>query len=721
MARTQTWFEADRYFSYKTDQLNAINYQNQLWSVDRVQAFFTEHNIDAYDHFVQYGNQENVSPNHLFVVAEYLAAKAEQLNNYANADGTTGYQSKTDWDEASVQEAFNKAGLSAWDHYLQYGAKEGINPSNAFNQDVYYNAKAQALNAMNNGKGYGDNGANWTADLVEEYFIKHNVNPLEHYITYAGTTDEVAISLDVTVLEALQVSTDPTYDVYTETEGNAAVTELTIAPALDKSDVITAAMTVENAIDGTVATVIVDSTTNTLTFDGTRWRSSSDDLAYDGTTLTYTRPPADVGDATSNTYTIASYAGKIANNAMEGTVTSRLASAFIDCASTTIEDTEATITGTLTLNDFTDDTSLAIQAANTASADARTLTFTATIADDGTLTFAPSGIVAEAVEGKSGVYTLTYTRPTDEIADQVQDVYDVNVLVDGAIVDSGTISSNPIETTSPSALIYCALDTIEDTDSTITATLTLINCTKDTPVAVQITKSAKADSEAVTYAATLADDGSLTFEPSGLVAEAVEGKTGVYTLTYTRPADDVDNQVKDIYNVKVLVDGKIADYGMVDTNPSIETTSPSASIDSASYTIEDTEATITGILTLNDFTDNTSLAIQATNTASADARPLTFTATIADDGTLTFEPSGIVAEAVDGKNGVYTLTVTRPSDEVGDQVQDVYDVNVFVDGTIVDSGTIGTTSVAEPEALAGGVAFVGVVDDSVGTEDAGMQ
>mgnify|MGYP007116389182 CR=1 FL=1 len=54
----------------------------------------------------------------MFNVAEYLAAKAAQLNSDPD-------EPKSDWTEADVLAAFNDAGLTAWDHYTQYGMYEG--------------------------------------------------------------------------------------------------------------------------------------------------------------------------------------------------------------------------------------------------------------------------------------------------------------------------------------------------------------------------------------------------------------------------------------------------------------------------------------------------------------------------------------------------------------------------------------------------------------------
>ena len=133
------WFDEKAYLSNKAAQLNTIKYDGKSdWTAADVTAAFGS--MTAYEHFLASGNAENISPNTGFDVAEYLAAKAAQLND-------AKFEGRTDWDEASVLASFNKAGISAWDHYVKYGTTEGINPSNGFDTSAYLEAKAAQLNA----------------------------------------------------------------------------------------------------------------------------------------------------------------------------------------------------------------------------------------------------------------------------------------------------------------------------------------------------------------------------------------------------------------------------------------------------------------------------------------------------------------------------------------------------------------------------------------------
>ncbi|CAI3220897.1 hypothetical protein DWUX_334 [Desulfovibrio diazotrophicus] len=116
------------------------------------------------------GNSENISPNSYFNVAEYLKAKADQMN--AMNDGQ-GYEGKTDWTEAAVQAEMAKYGVSAWDHYNQVGQYEGVNPSNALDTSAYFEDKAELLNAAK-----WEGRTDWTAADIQAIFKAAGCSPL---------------------------------------------------------------------------------------------------------------------------------------------------------------------------------------------------------------------------------------------------------------------------------------------------------------------------------------------------------------------------------------------------------------------------------------------------------------------------------------------------------------------------------------------------------------
>ena len=196
---TPTWFDANEYYKNKADQLKAVDPDNYgTWDGGTVKDFFISKGIDPYQHFLEYGKAENVAPNAYFDVRFYLRAKADQLNNYENEDGSIGFDGKADWTAADVQKAFTDAGLTAWDHYVQAGAGEGINPSANFDAEAYYAAKMEQLNGLEDGKGF--EGHQWTVADVKESFAEAGITPAEHAAAFAK-----AEKIDVT-----PSATDPT-------------------------------------------------------------------------------------------------------------------------------------------------------------------------------------------------------------------------------------------------------------------------------------------------------------------------------------------------------------------------------------------------------------------------------------------------------------------------------------------------------------------------------
>jgi len=118
----------------------------------------------------------------------YLKNKAAQLN-------AKGYQGKT-WDASSVQKAFKDSGLSAQQHYQQYGKGEGVTPYNAgsapqkintagklktsqFDTNTYLNNKALELNQ----RGYGGRN-DWTAEQARLHMRDSGMTPEQHYLQY---------------------------------------------------------------------------------------------------------------------------------------------------------------------------------------------------------------------------------------------------------------------------------------------------------------------------------------------------------------------------------------------------------------------------------------------------------------------------------------------------------------------------------------------------------
>lgn len=199
------WFNYETYVSNKLAQLQAAD-PDAGWTAESLQAAFTANGYSSdangmYQHFVDFGNAENVSPSPYFVVSEYMANKLAQLQ----AD-----EPDAGWDMAKLEEAFKTNGLSAWDHYERFGQAEGISPSSLFDTNAYLAAKLAQLQA-------DEPNAGWeTVDQVVTAFQENGLNPIEHYFLFGinenlsyspvtpepGVTDELTTARDVLNLGA---------------------------------------------------------------------------------------------------------------------------------------------------------------------------------------------------------------------------------------------------------------------------------------------------------------------------------------------------------------------------------------------------------------------------------------------------------------------------------------------------------------------------------------
>lgn len=132
-----------------------------------------------YQHFVDFGMDENISPNEAFDATFYLKSKADALN-------AINYEGKV-WTAASVMDAFKAAGIeSAWEHYQMFGSSEGIATSADFDSEAYFVAKVNQLNST----AY-EGRSNWTVDEVKAAFAEQGLTALEHYQLY-GEDEKIA-------------------------------------------------------------------------------------------------------------------------------------------------------------------------------------------------------------------------------------------------------------------------------------------------------------------------------------------------------------------------------------------------------------------------------------------------------------------------------------------------------------------------------------------------
>lgn len=203
-----SWFNAKDYLTNKLAQLQATEPEGN-WNVYSMAQAFANEGYEgedgAYQHFLDYGMSEDVSPSALFDVDAYYINKLDALKN----DPKTA-EEWADKTVDDVKDAFTANGLSAWEHYQQFGTAEGINPSADFDTVKYLQAKADAMNALGGDKV-------WTAADVADAFAENGWSALEHYELFgnSGAEGEVAPSYNpapvvtLTFADALAAETLP--------------------------------------------------------------------------------------------------------------------------------------------------------------------------------------------------------------------------------------------------------------------------------------------------------------------------------------------------------------------------------------------------------------------------------------------------------------------------------------------------------------------------------
>lgn len=183
MANVPSWFSADAYFKNKLAVVQAGN----GWESLQLEAAFKSAGYDPnnaesmYSHFVKYGNAEGISPNYLFNADEYLYNKAADF--YFQVQGVEN-PPVTPAMIQSMLMAMNQSGMSPWDHYWAFGAKEGVNPSTLFDTNDYVAAKVAKMNADK----YGER-SDWTFDEVMSALVKDDLTPLTHYYMFGVDED----------------------------------------------------------------------------------------------------------------------------------------------------------------------------------------------------------------------------------------------------------------------------------------------------------------------------------------------------------------------------------------------------------------------------------------------------------------------------------------------------------------------------------------------------
>ncbi|TDV99031.1 hemolysin type calcium-binding protein, partial [Halomonas alkaliantarctica] len=158
--------------------------------------------LTAEQHYEQYGYQEGLAPNAFFNPAEYIRAKATAMFNDANNSYLTI--------DAAAQDFVNIWGGNVYNHYLQFGEAEGVNPSNSFDVSGYYEAKLAQLQAAGNTE-------ITTVAQVKAAFEAAGLTALEHFISFGQTEGITAPA--VPAGEQVNVDTSVPGETFTLTTG----------------------------------------------------------------------------------------------------------------------------------------------------------------------------------------------------------------------------------------------------------------------------------------------------------------------------------------------------------------------------------------------------------------------------------------------------------------------------------------------------------------------
>lgn len=158
MTTIPTWFDPAYYMHDKYNELKAAD---PAWTVATMNAAFGSAGLTPFTHYMMFGDKEGTAPNALFDQADYLRNKAAAMGGVSE-----------EW----LLDAIHSAGMTVAEHYDQFGFKEGINPSDSFDQGKYLQAKLYQVQATDKAM---------TLDALVRAFDNAGLTAVEHYMLFA--------------------------------------------------------------------------------------------------------------------------------------------------------------------------------------------------------------------------------------------------------------------------------------------------------------------------------------------------------------------------------------------------------------------------------------------------------------------------------------------------------------------------------------------------------
>jgi len=202
-------FDKTFYLNAKLAQLQSDSATAADWAgkdAAFLEARLNAAGLTAEEHYEQYGYQEDLAPNAFFNPAEYIRAKATDMFNDSNSTYLTI--------DAAADAFVSLWGGNVYNHYLQYGEEEGINPSNNFDVSAYLEAKLADLQAKE------ATAAEWAGKSVADVaaaFKDAGITALEHFTAYGQ--NEGLSAPAVPASEQVEVDTSVPGQTFTLTTG----------------------------------------------------------------------------------------------------------------------------------------------------------------------------------------------------------------------------------------------------------------------------------------------------------------------------------------------------------------------------------------------------------------------------------------------------------------------------------------------------------------------
>lgn len=167
----KTYYFVDKtyYLDAKLAQLQTVapgTWDN--YTSEQLETLLASHGLTAESHYMKYGYNEGLEPNSFFNHGEYIIAKGAQLYQIGAynsiGEGVAAFQAAWPYD--------------VYQHYLLFGAAEGINPSNSFDESQYLADELSLLQERD---------PEWlggTIDELREVLASYGMTVLDHYFNY---------------------------------------------------------------------------------------------------------------------------------------------------------------------------------------------------------------------------------------------------------------------------------------------------------------------------------------------------------------------------------------------------------------------------------------------------------------------------------------------------------------------------------------------------------